>query len=179
MYDAADSILAQKISQIEGVGQVHIWGSSRPAVRVQVNPDVMNNLGIGITDVAAALQGANAHQAKGDLTNGDRRWQLNTTDELFKADEYANLAGGLPQRRADPVERHCQRGGLGGRRAQRRVGEWPAHGAGRGKPATGREHYRSGGPGAGGTTATGGVPATGDSSAGGAGPHDHDPRVGA
>ena len=94
MYDAADSILAQKISQIGGVGQVHIWGSSRPAVRVQVNPMVMNNLGIGITDVASALLAANAHQAKGDLTNGDRRWQLNTTDELFSAGEYANLLVG-------------------------------------------------------------------------------------
>ncbi len=91
IFDLADSILSQKISQIEGVGQVRIWGSSTPAVRVQVNPTVMNNLGIGITDVAAALQGANAHQAKGDLANGDRRWQLNTTDELFLANEYRNL----------------------------------------------------------------------------------------
>ncbi len=91
MFDIADSILSQKISQIDGVGQVHIWGSSRPAVRVQVNPTVMNNLGIGITDVSAALQAANAHQAKGDLANGERRWLLNTTDELFHADEYRSL----------------------------------------------------------------------------------------
>ncbi|MBV8834844.1 MAG: efflux RND transporter permease subunit, partial [Acidobacteriaceae bacterium] len=52
MYDIADSVLAQKIAQIQGVGQVHVWGSSRPAVRVQVNPDVLNNMGLTLTDVA-------------------------------------------------------------------------------------------------------------------------------
>ncbi len=91
MYDIADSILAQKIAQIQGVGQVHVWGSSRPAVRVQVNPDVLNNMGIGLTDVAATLQAANAHQAKGSLSGSDDRWQLNATDQLFHAAEYAPL----------------------------------------------------------------------------------------
>jgi len=91
MYDYADSILAQKISQIEGVGQVHVWGSSQPAVRVQVNPDVINRMGIALTDVAAAIQSANAHEAKGALANQRYRWELNATDQLFKAANYANL----------------------------------------------------------------------------------------
>ncbi len=91
MYDIADSILAQKISQVEGVGQVHVWGSSRPAVRVQVNPTLLNTMGIGLTDVAATLQNANAHQAKGLLSNNDIRWQVNATDQLFKAYQYAPL----------------------------------------------------------------------------------------
>lgn len=91
IYDIADSILAQKIAQIEGVGQVNIFGSSRPAVRIQVNPTVMNNLGISITDVATTLQNANAHQAKGLLANDENRWQVNATDQLFKAKEYAPL----------------------------------------------------------------------------------------
>lgn len=91
MYDIADSILAQKIAQIQGVGQVHVWGSSRPAVRVQVNPNVLNNMGLGLTDVAATLQAANAHRAKGALSNSDTRWQLNATDQLFHAAQYAPL----------------------------------------------------------------------------------------
>jgi multidrug efflux pump len=91
MYDFADSILAQKIAQIEGVGQVEVWGSSRPAVRVQVNPLLLNNMGLGLTDVATTLQNANAHQAKGAVSNERFKWQVNATDQLFKAPEYANL----------------------------------------------------------------------------------------
>ncbi len=91
MYDIADSILAQKISQIEGVGQVHVWGSSRPAVRVQVNPTLLNTMGLALTDVATTLQNANAHQAKGALSNSNIRWQVNATDQLFHASQYAPL----------------------------------------------------------------------------------------
>jgi multidrug efflux pump len=91
MYDVADSILAQKLSQIEGVGQVRVWGSSRPAVRVQVNPTVLNSMGLTLTDVAAVLQSANAHQAKGSLSNSEFRWQVGATDQLFKARDYARL----------------------------------------------------------------------------------------
>ncbi len=105
MYDIADSILAQKISQIEGVGQVNTWGSSRPAVRVQVNPTILNNMGLGLTDVATTLQNANAHQAKGDLSNSDVRWQINATDQIFHAPQYAPLIvayrNGAPVRLAD------------------------------------------------------------------------------
>jgi multidrug efflux pump len=91
MYDVADSILAQKLSQVEGVGQVWIWGSSRPAVRVQVNPTILNNLGLSLTDVATTLANANANQAKGALGNNQLRWQVNATDQLFKAPQYAPL----------------------------------------------------------------------------------------
>jgi multidrug efflux pump len=91
MYDVADSILAQKLSQVEGVGQVWIWGSSRPAVRVQVNPTILNNLGLSLTDIAATLTNANANQAKGALGNNQLRWQVNATDQLFKASQYAPL----------------------------------------------------------------------------------------
>ena len=91
MYDIADSILAQKIAQIQGVGQVNSWGSSRPAVRVQVNPTLLNNMGIGLVDIATTLRNANAHQAKGDLNNNEIRWQINATDQLFHASEYAPL----------------------------------------------------------------------------------------
>jgi multidrug efflux pump len=91
LYDIADSVLAQKIAQIEGVGQVHVFGSSRPAVRVQVNPTMINAMNISLSDVATTLQNANAHQAKGSLNNGDFRWQVNATDQLFHAAQYAPL----------------------------------------------------------------------------------------
>ncbi|MBV8781597.1 MAG: efflux RND transporter permease subunit, partial [Phycisphaerae bacterium] len=91
MYDIADSILAQKIAQVEGVGQVSVWGSSRPAVRVQVNPLLLNSFNLGLTDVAAALQSANAHRAKGSVANSNKMWNIDATDQLFHADEYAPL----------------------------------------------------------------------------------------
>ena len=105
LYDIADSVLAQKIAQIQGVGQVHIWGSSRPAVRVQVNPTVLNTLGLGLTDVATTLADANAHQAKGAVSSNTIRWQINATDQLFRASQYAPLIvsykNGAPIRLAD------------------------------------------------------------------------------
>jgi multidrug efflux pump len=105
MYDIADSILAQKLSQIEGVGDVNVFGSSRPAVRVQVNPTILNNVGLGLTDVATALQNANAHQAKGSVSNSDYRWQINATDQLFHSRQYAPLIvsyrNGAPVRLSD------------------------------------------------------------------------------
>ncbi len=91
MYDIADSVLAQKIAQVEGVGQVEVWGSSRPAVRVQVNPTVINAMNISLGDIATTLMNANAHQAKGSLNNADFRWQVNATDQLFHAAQYAPL----------------------------------------------------------------------------------------
>jgi len=91
IYDAADSILAQKIAQIEGVGQVFVWGSSRPAVRVEVNPQQINSYGISLEQVRKALQSANSNLAKGSLSNDDRAWAISDTDQLFKANEYKPL----------------------------------------------------------------------------------------
>ena len=101
MYDIADSILAQKLAQVEGVGEVWVWGSSRPAVRVQVNPMLLNTMGLGIIDVANTLANANAHQAKGSLANERVRWQVNATDQLFHADQYAPLI--VTYRRGAPI----------------------------------------------------------------------------
>ena len=91
IYDASDSILAQKIAQIPGVGQVFTWGSSRPAVRVQVNPQQLNSYGISLEKVRTALQSANSNSAKGQLSNQDRAWTVSDTDQLFKAYEYMPL----------------------------------------------------------------------------------------
>ena len=105
IYDASNSILAQKIAQIEGVGQVFTWGSSSPAVRVQVNPQQLNSYGISLETVRKALQSANSNLAKGSLSNADRSWTVSDTDQLFKAHEYEPLivAGhaGAPVRLGD------------------------------------------------------------------------------
>jgi multidrug efflux pump len=91
IYDAADSILAQKLAQVEGVGQVFTWGSSRPAVRVAVNPDQINSYGISLEQVRAALRNANANLAKGSLSDEHRNITIADTDQLFKAYEYQPL----------------------------------------------------------------------------------------
>ena len=91
IYDAADSILAQKIAQVEGVGQVFTWGSSRPAVRAEVNPQQINSYGVSLEQVRKALQSANSNLAKGSLSNANRAWMISDTDQLFKANEYKPL----------------------------------------------------------------------------------------
>jgi multidrug efflux pump len=91
IYDASDSVLAQKIAQIPGVGQVFTWGSSKPAVRVRVNPQQLNSYGISLEKVRTALQSANSNLAKGQLSNTDRVWTVTDTDQLFKAYEYMPL----------------------------------------------------------------------------------------
>ncbi|MES2217819.1 MAG: efflux RND transporter permease subunit [Pseudomonadota bacterium] len=91
LYDAASTILSQKLSQVYGVGQVIVGGSSLPAVRVELNPTALNKYGIGLNQVAAALGAANANLAKGDLTYGDKTSEIYTNDQLFKAYEYKSL----------------------------------------------------------------------------------------
>src|SRR6478672_10946678 len=91
MYDAADSILAQKLAQVEGVGQVTVGGGAKPAVRVELNPRALEAFHIGLDQVRNTLSAANAHMPKGALAQGANTWQLDTTDQLFKADEYGRL----------------------------------------------------------------------------------------
>jgi multidrug efflux pump len=91
MYDIASSVLQQKISQIEGVGQVTVGGGALPAVRVEVNPTLLSSYGIGLEDVRTVLGSANANRPKGSIANGSRTWSLATTDQLLKAEEYRSL----------------------------------------------------------------------------------------
>jgi multidrug efflux pump len=108
IYDAADSILAQKLSQVEGVGQVFTWGSSRPAVRVEVNPNQLNSYGISLETIRKSLQSANANLAKGSVSDGTRTRNIADTDQLFKAYEYQPLVvagkAGSPVRLRDIAE---------------------------------------------------------------------------
>jgi len=91
MYDAADSILSQKLSQVDGVGQVCVWGSSQPAVRAEVNPTLLNKLGVGLDTVRNALNAANANRPKGQVSDSTRSYSFTDTDQLFTADEYRPL----------------------------------------------------------------------------------------
>jgi hydrophobe/amphiphile efflux-1 (HAE1) family protein len=91
MYDVADSILAQKLSQVNGVGQVFVWGSAQPAVRAEVNPTLLNKLGVGLDTVRNALNAANANTAKGQVSDTSRSFSFTDTDQLFTADQYRPL----------------------------------------------------------------------------------------
>ena len=91
LYDYADSIVIQKISQLKGVGQVNIQGSSQPAVRVDVNPMALAHYGIGLEDVRAALNAANANSPKGLIEDQTNRWILSASDQLLRADQYEPL----------------------------------------------------------------------------------------
>src|SRR6185436_17439423 len=81
MYDAASTVLAQKLAQVDGVGQVSVGGSSLPAVRVELNPTVLNKLGVGFEDVRNAIANTNANRPKGAVEDGDQRWQIGANDQ--------------------------------------------------------------------------------------------------
>ena len=91
MYDTASTVLAQKISQIAGIGQVTVGGSSLPAVRVELNPHALNKYGISLDQVRAAVNSANANRPKGSVELGERSWQIYANDQAKKAAEYVPL----------------------------------------------------------------------------------------
>jgi len=91
LYDAADTVLMQKLSQLPGVGEVDVNGSALPAVRVELNPGALFKYGIGLEDIRAALASANANSPKGAIEEGDRHFQIYTNDQASKADQYKPL----------------------------------------------------------------------------------------
>ena len=91
MYDAADSILGQKLAQVEGIGDVNIGGGAQPAVRVEMNPLQLNHYGIGMETVRAAITSTNANRPKGFVEDGQRHWQVQANDQAGKASDYLPL----------------------------------------------------------------------------------------
>jgi multidrug efflux pump len=91
LYDAASTVLAQKLSQVEVIGEVVVSGSSLPAVRVDLIPQALYKYGIGLEDVRAALASANAHSPKGGIDVGDKRYQIYANDQANKAADYQSL----------------------------------------------------------------------------------------
>ncbi|MGB7567540.1 MAG: multidrug efflux RND transporter permease subunit [Chitinivibrionales bacterium] len=105
IYDAASSILQQRLSQVEGVGQVIVGGGSSPAVRVELNPAALGRLGIGFEDVRAAITGANVNVPKGRVEGAGNVWEIQTNDQLYGAKNYKDLVvafrSGSPVRLCD------------------------------------------------------------------------------
>jgi multidrug efflux pump len=91
MYDSASTVLAQKVSQITGVGEVIVGGSSLPAVRVELNPLALNKYGIGLEDVRTVLSSANSNVPKGHFANSSHTWTIQDNDQMSKAVNYAPL----------------------------------------------------------------------------------------
>jgi multidrug efflux pump len=108
LYDAASNVLQQKLSQVTGVGQVALGGSSLPAVRVEINPSILSKYRIGLESVRAALAAANANTPKGAIEVGEQRWQIYTNDQARTAAEYRDLIiawrNGSPVRLSDVAE---------------------------------------------------------------------------
>jgi multidrug efflux pump len=88
LYDVASTVMAQKLAQIKGIGQVTIGGSSLPGVRVELDPKLMTQNNIGFADVSAAISAANTNRPKGIFESGERSWQILTNDQAKKATDY-------------------------------------------------------------------------------------------
>ncbi|MGA2188430.1 MAG: efflux RND transporter permease subunit [Steroidobacteraceae bacterium] len=91
IYDAADAVILQRLSQIQGVGGVNVNGSALPAVRVEINPQALSQYGIGLQDVRAAISNANANAPKGSIESSGLRYQIYTNDNARDAEPYRNL----------------------------------------------------------------------------------------
>ena len=93
LYDVASTIMAQRISQLEGVGQVSVGGGASPAMRIEVDPTKLANFGLAMSDVRAVLQGANSNLARGQIEDGDRVFDI-------VHERPARAAGGVPRARS-------------------------------------------------------------------------------
>ena len=91
LYDLASTILSQSLSQVPGVGEVQIGGSSLPAVRVELEPQLLNQYGVALDDVRATIANANVRRPKGSVENDQHNWQVQANDQLEKAKDYEPL----------------------------------------------------------------------------------------
>ncbi len=94
LYDEASSVIAQKLSQLQGVGQVGVGGGAGPSVRVEVNPTQLNSYGLTMSNVQAMLSQQNAHEATGQIADGNRTLDIITNDQMHQASEYGPLVIG-------------------------------------------------------------------------------------
>ncbi|MQT27786.1 MMPL family transporter [Pseudomonas helleri] len=91
LYDLASTILSQSLSQVPGVGEVQIGGSSLPAVRIELEPQLLNQYGVSLDEVRSTLASANVRRPKGAVSDGERNWQIQANDQLEKAKDYESL----------------------------------------------------------------------------------------
>jgi multidrug efflux pump len=102
MYDVASTVMQQRLSQVQGIGQVNVGGSSLPAVRVELNPTALGKYGIGLDNVRNALAATNANRPKGMVEDDRRQWQIAANDQAAKAAEYRPLI--VAYRNGAPVQ---------------------------------------------------------------------------
>ncbi|AMQ84485.1 MULTISPECIES: efflux RND transporter permease subunit [Pseudomonas] len=91
LYDLASTILSQSLSQVQGVGEVQIGGSSLPAVRIELEPQALNQYGVALDDVRKTIAEANVRRPKGSVEDDQRLWQIQANDQLEKAKDYESL----------------------------------------------------------------------------------------
>jgi multidrug efflux pump len=91
LYDAASNVMQQRLSQVQGIGEVDVGGSALPAVRIELNPGALFKYGVGLEDVRAALASANANSPKGAIEDDDFHYQIYTNDQASHADQYKDL----------------------------------------------------------------------------------------
>jgi multidrug efflux pump len=94
LYDEASSVIAQKLSQINGVGQVSVGGGAGPSVRVEVNPTLLNSHGLTIPNIQSVLSQQNAHEPAGQLSDGTTTADIITNDQISRADQFKSLIVG-------------------------------------------------------------------------------------
>jgi multidrug efflux pump len=108
IYDIANTVVAQKIAQVSGVGQVSVGGSSSPAVRVELNPTVLNKYAIGFNEVRSAIQANNVNRPKGAVEDGEKSWQIYANDQARSAKDYLPIIvayrNGAPVRLGDVAD---------------------------------------------------------------------------
>ena len=104
LYDSANTVIQQQLSQISGVGQITLGGAALPSVRIELEPDKLSSYGIGMEDVRAAVAAANADSAKGDIDQGDRRFEVTSNDQATVAADYKDLV--IAYRNNAPVMLH-------------------------------------------------------------------------
>ncbi|RMN66882.1 Cation/multidrug RND-type efflux system, AcrB/AcrD/AcrF family plasma membrane protein [Pseudomonas syringae] len=91
LYDLASTILSQSLSQVSGVGEVQIGGSSLPAVRIELEPQMLSQYGVSLDDVRTAITSANVRRPKGFVEDDQHNWQVQANDQLETAEDYAPL----------------------------------------------------------------------------------------
>ena len=101
LYDSADTVIQQQLSQVTGVGQIQLGGGALPSVRIELEPDKLSAYGIGLEDVRAAVAAANANSAKGHIDQGDQRFEVISNDQASKAADYRELV--IAYRNGAPV----------------------------------------------------------------------------
>ena len=104
LYDSADTVIQQQLSQVNGVGQITLGGGALPSVRVELEPGKLSSYGIGLEDVRAAIAAANADSAKGHIDQGDQRYEVLSNDQASKAAHYRDLV--IAYRNGAPVLLH-------------------------------------------------------------------------